>query len=138
MADKKRTEKIFEYVELNFNNLTRQVNNWLSETYNKSGILFNSSSPYGQLLTQMKELFRWNITYNKNVVRQLDIDQSKTKRMILNTARISGHNPSRAISAKGSVKFKLKQGINITQKIQGSAITIYDDTTLKNKTNTLE
>lgn len=137
MADKKRTEKIFEYVELNFNNLTRQVNNWLSSTYNKSGILFNSASPYGQLLQQIKEFFRQNILYNKNIVRQFDIEQSKTKRMILNMARVSGHNPSRAISAKGSLKFKLKQGINIQQKIQGSAVVIYDDTTLKNKTNTL-
>lgn len=137
MADKKRTDKIFEYVELNFTNLTRQVNNWLSETYNKSSILFNSASPYGQLLQQMKEFFRQNILYNKNTVRQLDIDQAQTKRMILNIARISGHNPSRAISAKGSLKFKLKQGINIQQKVQGSAVVIYDDTTLKNKTNTL-
>jgi len=137
MADRKRTEKIFEYVELNFNNLSRQVNNWLSSTYNKSGILFNSASPYGQLLTQMKEFFRLNILYNKNIIRQFDIEQSKTKCMILNMARISGHNPSRAISAKGSLKFKLKQGINIQQKIQGSAVIIYNDTTLKNKTNTL-
>lgn len=137
MADNKRTEKIFEYVELNYNNLTRQVNNWLSTTYNKSGILFNSSSPYGQLLTQMKEFFRWITLYNKNTVRQLDIEQTNTKRMILNLARISGHNPSRAISAKGSLKFKLKQGINIDQKIQGSSVVIYDGTTLKSRTNSL-
>jgi hypothetical protein len=57
--------------------------------------------------------------------------------MILNAARISGHNPTRAMSAKGTLKFKLKQGINITQKVSGSAVTIYDDTTIKNKTNTL-
>ena len=137
MADKKRTEKLFEYVELNFTNLTIQVNNWLSETYNKSGILFNASSPYGQLLQQMKEFFRQNVLYTKNVVRQFDIEQSKTKRMILNMARISGHNPSRAMSAKGSLKFKLKQGTNISQKIEGGAVVIFDDTTLKNKTNSL-
>lgn len=137
MADKRRTEKIFEYVDLNFQNLTQQVNNWLSETYNKSAILFNSASPYGQLLQQIKEFFRLNILYNKNTVRQLDIEQTSTKRMILNLARISGHNPSRAISAKGSLKFKLKQGINIEEKVEGSAVVIYDDTTLKNKTNNL-
>lgn len=135
--DKKRTEKIFEYVELNFTNLTNQVNNWLIETYNKSSILFNSSSPYGQLLQQIKEFFRLNILYNKHIVRQLDIEQTNTKRMILNLARISGHNPSRAISAKGSLRFKLKQGVDIEQKIKGSSIVIYDNTTLKNKTNNL-
>lgn len=137
MADKKRTEKIFEFVELNFKNLSTQINIWLSNTYNKSNILFNSASPYGQLLQQIKEFFRLNILYNKNIVRQFDIDQAQTKRMILNIARISGHNPSRAISAKGSLKFKLKHGINLQQEVAGSSITIFDDTTLKNRTNTL-
>lgn len=137
MADKKRTEKIFEFVELNYIALSTQINNWLRDVYDKSGILFNSASPYGQILQQIKEFFRWNIIYNKNVVREFDIEQATTKRMILTGARISGHNPSRAISAKGTLKFKLKQGINIEQKIAGSAIVIYDDTTIKNKTNNL-
>lgn len=137
MADKKRTEKIFEFVELNFNALSTQINNWLSSVYNKSTVLFNSSSPYGQLLQQIKEFFRWNIIYNKNVIREFDIEQASTKRMIINAARISGHNPSRAISAKGTLKFKLKQGIYIDQKVAGSAIVIYDDTKIKNKTNNL-
>lgn len=137
MADKKRTEKIFEFVELNYNALSNQVNNWLKTVYDKSDVLFNSASPYGQMLQQIKEFFRWNVIYNKNVVREFDIEQATTKRMILNAARISGHNPSRAISAKGTLKFKLKQGINITQKVAGSQVVVFDDTTLKNKTNTL-
>jgi hypothetical protein len=55
--------------------------------------------------------------------------------MIYNIARISGHNPSRSISAKGTLKFKLKQGINIYDKVAGGQVTIYDNSSIKNKSN---
>jgi hypothetical protein len=88
-------------------------------------------------LEVVKEMFLQNMLYLKNFVKQLDIDQSNSKRMVSNIARISGHNPSRSISAKGTLKFKLKQGINIDQTVSGSKITIYDDTIIKNNTNSL-
>lgn len=137
MARKKKLDRAFNRIELNYSNLTTQINDWLKSVYKKSGILFNSASPYGQILTVVKEFFVQNILYLKNFVKQLDIDQSTSVRMIRNIARISGHNPSRAISAKGTLKFKLKQGANITEKIAGSQITIYNNTVVKNKTNSL-
>ena len=132
-----KINKIFNRIELNYNNISTQIVNWLSLAYNKSGILFNSSSPYGQILEVIKETFRQNILYLKNTVRQLDIEQANNKRMIINTARISGHNPSRALSAKGTLKLKLKQGININQNVIGEKIIIYDNTIIKNNSNSL-
>jgi len=137
MANSTKLNRVFNFIELNYKNLTNQITNWLSSAYDKSGILFNSASPYGQILEVVKELFLQNILYLKNFVKQIDIDQSNSKRMISNIARISGHNPSRAISAKGTLKFKLKQGINIDQTVAGGQVTIYDDTIVKNKTNGL-
>jgi len=132
-----KLNRVFNFIELNYTNLTNQVTNWLSAAYNKSGLLFNSSSGYGQILEVVKEFFLQNILMLKNYTKQIDIDQANTRRMINNIARISGHNPSRAISAKGTLKFKLKQGISIADKVSGGQVTIYDDTVLKNKTNSL-
>ena len=132
-----KLNRVFNFIELNYTNLTNQVTNWLSAAYNKSGLLFNSSSGYGQILEVVKEFFLQNILMLKNYTKQIDIDQANTRRMINNIARISGHNPSRAISAKGTLKFKLKQGISIADKVSGGKVTIYDDTVLKNKTNSL-
>jgi len=137
MARISKLNNIFNRIELNYSNLTDQINNWLSSAYKKSSILFNSASPYGQILEVVKEFFIQNILYLKNFVKQLDIDQSNSIRMIRNIARISGHNPSRSISAKGTIKFKLKQGINIDQVVSGGVVTIYNDTLLKNKSNSL-
>lgn len=137
MARNTKLNRAFTRIELNYSNITNQIINWISSVYDKSGILFNSASPYGQILEVVKEMFLQNILYLKNFVKQLDIDQANSKRMISNIARMSGHNPSRAISAKGTLKFKLKQGVNINQNIAGSKIIIYDNTVIKNKTNSL-
>ena len=137
MANSTKLNRVFSFIELNYVNLTNQITNWLGAAYKKSGILFNSASPYGQILEVVKEMFLQNVLMLKNYTRQLDIDQANTRRMINNIARMSGHNPSRAISAKGTLKFKLKQGINIESKVAGSQVTIYDDTVVKNKTNSL-
>ena len=137
MARITKLNRVFNRIELNYTNLTSQINDWLSSLYEKSGILFNSASPYGQILEVVKEFFLQNILYLKNFVKQLDIEQANSVRMISNIARISGHNPSRAISAKGTLKFKLKQGINIESKVAGGQVIIYDNTIVKNKTNSL-
>ena len=136
MARITKLNRVFNRIELNYKNLTSQITNWLSSEYEKSSILFNPSSPYGQILSVVKELFIQNILYLKNFVKQLDIEQSNSKRMIHNIARISGHNPSRAISAKGTLKLKFKQGINI-KTVANEQVVIYDDTIVKNKTNNL-
>ena len=136
MARISKLNRIFNSIELNYANLTNQLNNWISATYKKSNILYNSASPYGQILNFVKEIFIQNILYVKNAVRQLDIDQAVTIRTIRNIARISGHNPSRAISAQGTLKFKLKQGTDISQ-IAGGKIIIYNETQLKNISNSL-
>ena len=137
MARSTKLNRVFNRIELNYTNLTNQINSWLSSAYDKSSIFFNSASPYGQILDVTKEIFLQNILYLKNFVKQLDIDQSNSIRMIRNIARISGHNPSRAIASRGTLKFKLKQGINIDATISGQQVTIYDDTLLKNRSNGL-
>jgi len=135
MADSKKVSRVFDFIELKYSNLTQQVNAWLQGLYNKSSILFNAASPYGQILEVVKEFFLHNILYLKNAIKQIDVEQSNSKRAIVNWARIAGHNPTRAISAKGTLKFKLKQGINITDKVAGGTVVIYENTTLRDKTN---
>lgn len=137
MARLSKLNRTFNRIELNFTNLTNQINNWLGSAYKKSGILFNSASPYGQILDVVKEFFIHNILYLKNFAKQIDIEQANSVRTIRNIARISGHNPSRAISAKGTIKFKFKQGVNINKSVSGGQIIIYENTLLKNKTNSL-
>lgn len=130
--------KIFEYIELKYTTLNNQITNWLKETYNRSDLNFNSASPYGQILNVLKEFFQHNIIYLKNTLKVLDIEQTQNKKVIQQTARISGHSVGRAISASGTLKFKLKPGVDIAKEIKESTIIINNHLELKNKTNFLK
>jgi hypothetical protein len=127
----------FNFIELKYDEITKQINTWLSSIYKKSDILFNSASPYGQIVNICKELFQHNIIYLKNALNQIDIQKSTHKRVITNIIRISGYNPTRPISATGTLKFKLKQGVDIEKEIKDSIIIFGKKTHIKNKSNGL-
>lgn len=129
--------QIFNFIEVQYDKLSDQIKSWLQSTYSKSDIVFSEASPYGQILKMDKELFTHNIIYNKNSVNQISIDYATDERIIGLLARISGHNPTRAISATGTISLKLKVGVDIASQIGGSKIKINNRTLLKNKTNNL-
>lgn len=129
--------QIIDFIELQYDKLSQQIKTWLQNQYSKSDIVFSEASPYGQILKVDKELFTHNIIYNKNSVNQIAIDYATDDRMITNLARISGHNPTRPISATGTINLRLKTGIDIEEQIGGSKIKINNRTLLKNKTNSL-
>lgn len=130
--------KFFNYIELKYEDLTNQIYRWLKSQYKKSNTNFTSTSPYGQLLNVNKELFQHNIIYLKNALNVIDIDKTQNKKVIQQSARISGHNVGRAISATGTLKFILKQGIDIQEEIKDSLLFIKDGTVIKNTQNGLK
>ena len=128
--------RYFDFIEIEYDKLTEQINNWLRYTYNKADIVFNSASPYGQLINVMKELFQQNLLYLKNSMKMLNIETSTNKKVIQSIARIAGHSVGRAISATGTLKFKLKPGADI-KEIKDGVISIPNKLKIKNKTNSL-
>lgn len=128
---------LFRFIELEYDKLSEQINTWLKGSHSKSDINFSPASPFGQVVELQKELFQNNMVYIKNSVNQINMEDSINKKIINNTARISGANPSRAISATGSLTFKVKPNINIQEEIKDSILIINDNTVLKNKSNNL-
>jgi len=129
--------RYFEFIEIEYDKLTEQINQWLRYTYNKADVVFNSASPYGQIINVVKELYQHNILYLKNSMKMLDIETSENKKVIQSIARITGHNPGRAISASGTLKFKLKPGIDINKDIKDKNIILPNRLKIKNLSNSL-
>ena len=130
--------KFYNFIELKYSDLTSQINSWIKNVYSKSELTYNSASPYGQILNVMKELFQHNLIYLKNAIKVLDIEQTQNKKVAQQTARIAGHNPGRAISATGTLKFTLKQGVDISKEIKDSILIVEDGLVMKNITNSLK
>ena len=131
------TNSVFNYLSTKYDELNNQLVTWLKTSQNKSDIVFSEASPYGQMVNTNSQIYQNSILYVKNAVNQFTIDNATDERVILNLARISGYNPTRAISATGTIKLKLKAGINISEEIAGSKMKIYDRTQLRNKSNSL-
>ena len=127
----------FDFIDLKYQNLTIQINNYLRSVFNRSDESFSNASPFGQVVNVEKELYQQNVIYQKNVVRNFMVEEADNQKAVRNLARIGGHNPTRAITATGSIKLKLKSGIDIYNDIGGGKIKINDKTKIKNKSNGL-
>ena len=127
----------FDFIDLKYNNLTTQINNYLRTVFNRSDESFSNASPFGQVVNVEKEFYQQNVIYQKNVVRNFMVTEADNQKAIRNLARIGGHNPTRAITATGSIMLKLKSGIDIYNDIGGGKIQINDKTKIKNKSNGL-
>ena len=127
----------FDFIDLKFDNLVDQIQNYLRSVFNRSDESFSNASPFGQVVSVEEEIYQQNVIYQKNVVRNFIIDEADNQKAIRNLSRIGGHNPTRAITATGSLQLKIKSGIDIFNDIAGGKIKINDKTRLKNKSNGL-
>jgi len=127
----------FQFIDLKYTQLNTQVNNYLSAVYNRASEVYSNASPFGQILNMLKNFYQQLVSYQKNVVTNQNIDSAGSEKAVRNLARIAGLNPTRAISATGTIILKLKPNINIAQQIGGGSIVITDKTKIKNNTNGL-
>lgn len=128
-----------KFTQVTFRNLRDEIQEFLRITYNKADQLFSPASPYGQILQVSEELFQLAFIYLQNSINQFDLsDVNSNNRKIIRSAAITaGHNPTRAVSATGTLKLRLSASSDIENDIPGKRITIFDKTLIKNKTNDL-
>lgn len=131
---------MLNFTAISFSNIKFEIEQYLKSEYNKANILFSPASPYGQILSVIQNLHQLSFMYLKNTIDKLDLSlvNSTNERVIRNAAILAGHNPGRAISATGTLKFTLKSSADINADIPGGRITLVNKTQLKNKTNSLD
>jgi hypothetical protein len=130
----------FKFTEIRFNSLKTQVEEYVTSLYKKAGQMFSAGSPYGQILQVVEMIYQLLMTYLKNTVNQFDLSSpdNQNDRTIRTLAVISGHSPVRAQSASGTLRLQVRPAIDIEEEIQGSKITFFNRSRIRNKTNNLE
>lgn len=126
--------------ELSFSKVKSQIEDFLRQEHSKANLLYSVSSPYGQILSVLENLFQLSMLYLKNTIKQYDLSElnSTNQRIIRNAAIFAGHIPGRSISATGTLKFTIKTAVDLESDLPGGRITLRNRGTLKNKTNGLE
>lgn len=129
-----------KFIEVKFQTLKTEINDFIKKTYNKSDVLLSASDPYGHILGAIEMIFHSSLLYLKNVTAQFDINNPKNTngKMINALARVGGYNPGRAISATGTLTLQLKPGIDILEEIPGGEISILHGSKITNKSNNLD
>ncbi len=84
------------------------INKYLSDTYAQKRSAFSVASPFGQILRALKEFVQLVFFYIEDSVVELNMTTATKQRSIYGLARLAGHNPTRALSAHGTLKMKLK------------------------------
>jgi hypothetical protein len=128
-----------DFREISYQNVKDEINYYLRNMYDKADIVFSPAEPYGQIVDIIEGVYTTLMTYTKNVVDQFDVNgkAKQSRKMMRTLAKIGGYNPTRDISATGVLKFQVKPGVSVAEEINGSQITIFDKTQLKNKVNNL-
>jgi len=107
---KNQVNKIIDKSRLFDDQLKQQIETYLVKEYDKRGLNFSPSSPYGQIIDVLDELNKLQYFYLEDVVNERNILTAYKENSILGLARLTGHNPSRPISAKGEISLKIKPG----------------------------
>lgn len=129
----------FDFLEVKFKELTDNVNNWIKDLYNKSNINLSSADPYGHILQAITKIYESSILYLKNTILLFDINNPNNNnvKMIKAMARVGGLDPSRAISATGTLSLLLKSSVDVSE-IGNAEIVILNGTKINNNSNGLD
>lgn len=125
--------KIFSLNRLKLDELTEDVFTYLKRVYNTTGNEFTDASPFVQIIKVILNLGRMIFYYIESSITELNINTAFHERSIKGLSVLTGHNPSRGISARGS----LTMTYNKSSNIEGQNITINNYTKIKNNSNNL-
>lgn len=125
---------IFSKTRLKFNELYEDALNHLRSIYGNVNQYFTNSSPFGQLLRVTLHLGRLIFAYIEDSITELNIKTATREQSVLGLARLTGHNPSRGMAARGTIKLTY----NNSGKYLNQYITIPNYTKIKNNTNGLQ
>lgn len=126
----------FNFLEVKFKELTDNVNQWIKDLYNKSDINLDVSSPYGHIIQAITKIYESALLYLKNVAGNFDITNpdNTNPQMTRALAVVGGYNPSRALSATGTISLQLRSGVDVSE-IGNSELVIMNGTKLTNNSN---
>jgi hypothetical protein len=133
MATNNRNNDFLDKSKIKFSSLVNQTQEYLVRTYNRARAAFTPASPFGQILQVLQNLTQLIFYYIEDALVELNIYTAFKERSVYGLARLAGHNPTRVISARGTLKLSIKTDAQTT--IQAPFIYVNNNTKIVN-TNT--
>ena len=80
---------------------------YLQRTYDQAVEVFTPASPFGQVLTVVANLGEMIFFYIEAAITELNISRARNIESIYGLSRLTGHDPTRGISARGIIGLRL-------------------------------
>ena len=115
------TYKLFKGLSVNAGDLYRESYQFLQEKFKTKGEIFTLASPFGQLLVVLHNLTELILFYIEDSITELNIYEAARPSSVYSLASLAGHNPSRAISAAGTINIKPSPKVDF-EKVPGNKL----------------
>lgn len=96
--------EIIQSARIRISEMYQDSMNFLKSTYGEVGKKFSMASPMGQLLQVTLSLGRTIIYYIEDSITELNINTASRPDSVKGIASLTGHNPSRAMAARGTLR----------------------------------
>lgn len=96
--------KIFDAIELSFENYSNAIRNFLSKTFTDWGQKYNNSTVFGQIITVIEATVQNILLYIEDAFTEQNKFTAVRKKSIYGLAQSSGYNPSLGKAASMQVK----------------------------------
>lgn len=125
--------KIFSANRIGLSQLYEDAMSYIKKVYDANGQEFSVASPFAQIVNVIVNLGRMILFYIETTINELNIETAYQSRSIKGLSELTGHVPSRGVSARGS----LYMTYNMESGYQGETIYIKNYTKIKNTANGL-
>ena len=112
--------KIFSANRIGLSQLYEDAMSYIKKVYDANGQEFSVASPFAQIVNVIVNLGRMILFYIETSINELNIETAYQSRSIKGLSELTGHVPSRGVSARGS----LYMTYNMESGYQGETIYI--------------
>jgi hypothetical protein len=110
MPNNNRNKEYLDKSRITYSDLVNQTQEYLVRAYNRARSIFTPASPFGQILLVVQNLTSLIFYYIEDALVELNIYTAFKEKSIYGLARLAGHNPTRSISARGTLSLNIKPG----------------------------
>lgn len=101
--------KVFTTLKATVEDILLDTINYLTNRFNQNKSVFTAASPFGQLLIVVENISQLIFYYIEDSITELNINEATRLTSIYSLAALSGHNPSRAMSAIGQISLSVNE-----------------------------
>ncbi len=110
MANSNKNRDYLDKSRITYSDLVNQTQEYLVRAYNRARSIFTPSSPFGQILLVLQNITSLIFYYIEDALVELNIYTAFKEKSVYGLARLAGHNPTRSISARGTLAMNIKPG----------------------------